>query len=110
MHLRVLNDVTVVLCLLERKSKKKKTFLCDFTFTTCNTLVRLFFTATTSTVTDAQFSHDNTLEHNTNNIIEHGSSQPSMQKQRSVWCTVDTALRPTSGVLMSSTVNPENLQ
>ncbi len=62
--------------------KKKKTFLCDFKFTTCNTHVWLFFTTTNSTVTGAQFCYNNTLEHNTNNTIEHGSSQPPMQKQR----------------------------
>ncbi len=28
------------------------------------------------------FANNNALEHNTNNTIEHGSSQPSMQKQR----------------------------
>ncbi len=40
-------------------------------------------TTTNSTVTGAQFCYNNTtLEHNTNNTIKHGSSQPSMQKQR----------------------------
>ncbi len=99
-HLRILNDVTVVLCLLERKCKKnirnslkkKNYFLCDFKFTTCNTDYSLI-TTTNSTVTGAQFCYNNTLEHNTNNTIKHGSSQPSMQKQRSVWCTVDTAVQ-----------------
>ncbi len=92
MHLRILNDVTVVLCLLERKSKKniwnslkkKKTIfsvtlnllpvihMCDYSL----------ITTTNSTVTGAQFCYNNTVEYNTNNTIEHGSSQPSMQKQR----------------------------
>ncbi len=44
--------------------------------------VWLYFTTTNSTVTGAQFCYNNTLEHNTNNTIEHGSSQPPMQKQR----------------------------
>ncbi len=91
MHLRILNDVTVVLCLLERKCKKniwnslkKKTIfsvtlnllpvihMCDYSL----------ITTTNSTVTGAQFCYNNTLEHNTNNTIKHGSSQPSMQKKR----------------------------
>ncbi len=50
-------------------------------------------TTTNSTVTGAQYCYNNTLKHNTHNTIKHGSSQPSMQKQRSVWCNVDTAVQ-----------------
>lgn len=79
---RIRKAATTVLSVREREKKvwnfylKKKQPLS----VALNLLMRDFFTPTNSTVTCAQFCYNNTL-------TEHGSNRPSMQKQRSVWCT-----------------------